>query len=118
MRIGRRSALTLPGAFVLAGSLRPARAADKFVTVGIDLSLTSHPFASVIDPDDPSFLLPPRMPDAIVAYCRRTGQAEPATPGSIVRTALEGLALRYRWVIERLEELTGRRLDAIHVVGR
>jgi branched-chain amino acid transport system substrate-binding protein len=40
MRIGRRSALTLPGAFVLAGSLRPARAADKFVTIGIDLSLT------------------------------------------------------------------------------
>jgi rhamnulokinase len=74
-------------------------------------------FASVIDPDDESFLLPPKMPQAIALYCRRTGQAEPATPGSIVRTALEGLALRYRWVLERLEELTGRKLAAIHVVG-
>jgi rhamnulokinase len=25
--------------------------------------------------------------------------------------------LRYRWVLEKLEELTGRRLEAVHVVG-
>jgi rhamnulokinase len=34
-----------------------------------------------------------------------------------VRCALESLALRYRWTLERLEELLGRRLDVIHVVG-
>jgi rhamnulokinase len=27
------------------------------------------------------------------------------------------LALRYRWVLERLEELTGGKLEVIHVVG-
>ena len=74
-------------------------------------------FASAIDPDDESFLLPARMPDAIADFCRRTGQPVPTTPGSIVRTALESLALRYRWVLGRLEELTGRRMDAIHIVG-
>src|SRR5262249_30794899 len=31
--------------------------------------------------------------------------------------ALESLALRYRWVLGRLEELLGRRIDVIHVVG-
>jgi hypothetical protein len=31
--------------------------------------------------------------------------------------ALESLALGYRWVLGRLEELTGRRLEVIHVVG-
>jgi rhamnulokinase len=30
---------------------------------------------------------------------------------------LEGLALCYRWVLERLEGLTGKRLEAIHIVG-
>ena len=74
-------------------------------------------FESVIDPDNDSFLLPPKMPQAIAEYCRKTGQPVPTTPGSTVRAALEGLALRYRWVLERLEELTGRRLDTIHVVG-
>jgi rhamnulokinase len=35
----------------------------------------------------------------------------------VVRCALESLALRYRWVLERLEELLGRRIDVVHVVG-
>ena len=30
---------------------------------------------------------------------------------------LEGLALCYRWVLERLEGLTGKRLETIHIVG-
>ena len=75
------------------------------------------PFVSIINPDDDSFVLPPRMPQAIADYCRKTGQIAPETPGGIVRCALEGLALRYRWVLERLEELLGHRLDTIHVVG-
>jgi rhamnulokinase len=74
-------------------------------------------FVSVLDPDDSGFILPPSMPAAIADFCRRTGQAAPDGVGPTVRCALEGLALRYRWVLERLEELTGRRLAAIHVVG-
>jgi rhamnulokinase len=74
-------------------------------------------FASLVDPDDSSFILPADMPAAIGEFCRRTGQTPPTEPGPVVRCALESLALRYRWVLERLEELTGRRLDAVHVVG-
>lgn len=74
-------------------------------------------FGPIINPDDDSFMLPPHMPRAIVDYCRKTGQAAPTTPGGIVRCALESLALRYRWVLEKLEELTGKRLDVIHIVG-
>jgi rhamnulokinase len=77
----------------------------------------SPPWSAVIDPDDPAFLLPPNMPTAIADFCRRTGQPVPTGPGAVVRCALEGLALRYRWVLERLEELTGGRLEVIHVVG-
>lgn len=72
---------------------------------------------SVLDPDDSSFLLPSSMPEAIAAYCRRTGQPAPRDPGATIRCALEGLALRYRWVLERLEDLTGRKIEVIHVVG-
>lgn len=31
--------------------------------------------------------------------------------------ALEGLALRYRWVAERLETLLGRRYETLYIVG-
>ncbi len=75
------------------------------------------PFTAIIDPDDPSFWLPPSMPAAIADYCRRTGQPAPEGPGATVRCALEGLALCYRYTLERLQELTGKRLEVIHVVG-
>jgi rhamnulokinase len=81
------------------------------------LAEAAPPFVSVVDPDDSTFLLPPSMPDALAAFCRRTGQAAPVEPGAVVRCALESLALRYRWVLERLEELLGRRLEVVHIVG-
>jgi rhamnulokinase len=81
------------------------------------LAEQARPFASLIDPDHDSFLLPASMPAAIAAFCTRTGQPAPTEPGAVVRCALESLALRYRWVLERLEELTGRRIEVIHIVG-
>ncbi len=74
-------------------------------------------FGSVVDPDDGSFILPASMPQALADYCRKTGQPAPEGVGPTVRCALESLALRYRWVLEKLEELTGQRLGVIHVVG-
>ncbi len=81
------------------------------------LAEAATPFAAVLDADDPSFILPANMPAAIADWCRRSGQAPPEGPGATVRCALEGLAFCYRWVLERLEQLTGRRLEVIHVVG-
>ena len=77
----------------------------------------SKPFASIINPDDASFMLPQSMPAAIADFCKKTGQPVPSEPGDVTRCALESLALRYRWVLERLEELVGRKLDTIHIVG-
>jgi rhamnulokinase len=81
------------------------------------LAEAAPPFVSLVDPDDSRFILPPSMPAALAEFCRRTGQPEPAEPGPVVRCALESLALRYRWVLERLEELLGQRISLIHIVG-
>jgi rhamnulokinase len=81
------------------------------------LAAAAPPFVSLVDPDDAGFILPPNMPAALADFCRRTGQPAPNEPGPVIRCALESLALRYRWVLERLEELIGHRLDAVHVVG-
>jgi len=75
------------------------------------------PFVSIVDPDDGGFILPADMPRAFADFCRKIGQPEPKEPGAVVRCALESLALRYRWVLERLEELTSQRRDVIHIVG-
>jgi rhamnulokinase len=81
------------------------------------LAQAAPPFVSVVDPDVASFILPQNMPAALAEFCRRSGQPAPQEPGAVVRCALESLALRYRWVLERLEELTGTRLKTIHIVG-
>jgi rhamnulokinase len=83
----------------------------------VRLATEAPAFASLVNPDDPMFLLPPNMPNALADFCRRTGQPAPTGPGPVVRCALESLALAYRWVFDRLEGLLGRRLDAVHVVG-
>jgi rhamnulokinase len=81
------------------------------------LAEAAPPFVSIINPDDPAFILPEDMPRAIAEYCRRTQQPAPSEPETIVRCCLESLALRYRWVLEKLEEMLGKRLDVIHIVG-
>ena len=74
-------------------------------------------FATLFDPDDPSFLHPPDMPGAIAAYCRRTAQPEPDGPAAFTRAILESLAFKYRVVLDALEELTGTRIDEVQIVG-
>jgi len=81
------------------------------------LAEKSPPFLHLIDPDDAGFILPASMPQAIAEYCRKSGQPVPYEPGAVVRCALESLALRYRWVLARLEEMLGRRIEIIHIVG-
>ena len=77
----------------------------------------AKPFAALIDPDDESFIAPGDMPQRIRAYCARSNQPEPADEGATVRLVLEALALKYRFVLESLETILGRRLDCIHMVG-
>jgi rhamnulokinase len=83
----------------------------------VALAETAQPLRSLVDPDAPDFLSPTDMPAAIRAYCRRTSQPEPDSAGAVVRCCLESLALKYRWVVTALEELTGRTLDTIRIVG-
>jgi rhamnulokinase len=75
------------------------------------------PLRSLVDPDYAAFFKPGNMPDRISAYCVRTGQPAPMNKGAIVRCALESLALKYRWVIEKIEALTNRPVETIHIVG-
>lgn len=77
----------------------------------------STPLVSLVNPDDPRFSAPANMPDEIAAFCNETNQSAPIDEGSMIRCILESLALRYRMVVEWLEELTGNRINTIHIVG-
>ena len=75
-------------------------------------------FKALIDVDDPCFLAPGDMPARIQDYCRRTGQAVPEGRGEISRVVYEGLALKYRWSIEKLEnDILNRKISQLNIVG-
>jgi rhamnulokinase len=83
----------------------------------VELARRETAFAHLVDPDDESFLRAAGMPSMIDEFCRKTHQAAPATPGAYVRCVLESLALKYRLVLRNLEQLCGRRIDQIRVIG-
>ena len=57
------------------------------------------------------------MPGAIQEFCRETKQPVPKTDGELVRCCFESLALKYRETMGSLEELTGVKIEVIHIVG-
>lgn len=81
------------------------------------LASEAKPFLAVIDPDDDRFLHPGDMAERIRNYCAETNQHVPQTKGEVIRVALEGIALKYRLVLERLEELTSKKFAPIHIIG-
>ena len=82
-----------------------------------EMAARTKPFAMVIDPDHKPFLSPGDMPGKIERFCRDTKQRTPTTRGEFVRVCLEGLALTYRKTLEGLEDVLGRKITRIHVVG-
>lgn len=74
-------------------------------------------FVALINPNDPRFFAPDDMPAKIAAFCRETGQPVPGTPGATVRVVFESLALLYRRMIRQLEQLTGRTIECLNIVG-
>jgi rhamnulokinase len=83
----------------------------------VRLAGDAPPFGALVDPDDPGFLNPPDMPEAIRAYCQRTGQAPPESEAAFIRAILESLALKYRLVIDQMEQVVGRTIERVHVIG-
>ena len=77
----------------------------------------AEPFRSIIDPDYGEFFAGGRMVEKIQDFCRRTNQPVPESVGQIARCIYESLALKYRWALERLEEIKGRRIDQLNIVG-
>src|SRR5579872_4492645 len=83
----------------------------------VELASGAPAFAHLVDPDDESFLRAADMPAAIDHFCKKTHQPAPTTPGAYVRCVLESLALKYRLVLRSLEQLCGKRIQQIRVIG-
>ncbi|MBN1782664.1 rhamnulokinase [bacterium] len=90
---------------------------DCDYTVLLKEAKACDPFWCLIDVDNPAFLKPANMLEAIQDHCKETGQPAPETRGQFVRCILESLALKYREVIEKINTYQQNRIEVLHVVG-
>jgi len=77
----------------------------------------SEPKRSIIAVDDPIFFNPINMEEAIQKYCEKTNQPIPKTIGQIARCIYDSLAVRYKEVINLLEEILGYKIKRLYIVG-
>jgi len=94
-----------------------AQGDDYEYTALTELARSAPPLTSLIDPDNPIFLPPGDHPLHIRELCRRTGQPVPETKAAVVRCVLESLAIKYRYVLDKLISLTGQNVDVVHIIG-
>lgn len=81
------------------------------------MAWSAEAFKSFIDPDHDSFIAPGNMPERIAQFCRNTNQSAPEGKGDVVRCIMQSLAMKYRLTVEKLEEILGKKLPVIHMVG-
>jgi rhamnulokinase len=72
---------------------------------------------SLVDCNDPSFMAPENMIEAVRAYCRKTNQQSPESIGEIAAVIYNSLAKCYQETAREIEKITGRTYNRIHVIG-
>lgn len=94
-----------------------ARAGREYAYEDLERMAAEAAPGPFVDPDHPSFLAPGDMTERIRRFCEATGQRSPEGPGEVVRCVFESLALKYRLVLEQAAGISGRSIEAVHIVG-
>jgi rhamnulokinase len=82
-----------------------------------EIAQKAEPFSRHIEVDNSEFLAPGDMPERINSHLAETGQKPLDDKGQMIRVILESLALKYRVIMERIEDITGQKIDCLHIVG-
>lgn len=77
----------------------------------------SSPFRFYIDVDHEAYFSPLHMREKIRTECLRRYGCAPETEGEYVRCILESLAMKYRWAVEKLERVSGKKIHEIWLIG-
>jgi rhamnulokinase len=83
----------------------------------IEMAEIARPFKSFIDPDFKGFYNTSDMPASIDEFCALTNQESPTSIGEYVRSILEGMALKNKYVLDQLKQISGRTISRLHIIG-
>jgi rhamnulokinase len=71
----------------------------------------------IIDPNDRAFIAPLNIVEEIKNYCAKNGQGTPESLGEVAIAVYNGLTNEFNKVIQNLEEVTGKAIKIINLVG-
>ncbi|MDR0620091.1 MAG: rhamnulokinase [Bacteroidales bacterium] len=83
----------------------------------VDLCAMGANFKSIIDPDHTSFANPQSMTQAIVDYCRNSGQHAPQTEAEFIYCIFNSLSNKYKIVLENLRKVAPFPIEKLHIIG-
>jgi len=81
------------------------------------MAVQAKPFFGYVNCDNSDFLAPGDMPSRINKSLAETGQKPTQDKGQMVRLVLESLALKYRSVVNAIEDVTDNKIETLHIVG-
>ena len=111
-----RTLKNIVGLWLLQG-LKKHLPADTSFTRMEEMTKEEGSIMQVIDPDDPGFYNPDDMKEAFDTYFERTGQSRPDNFGGYLLCAYDSLCFSFRYHIEKLEKLSGKPIEVLHLVG-
>ena len=82
----------------------------------VQAAAQAAPFQAFVDTDALEFFDLQNLAEKILHYCEKRGRRI-SSKGEIARCVYESLAMKYRFALEELEDITGERYEAIYIVG-
>jgi rhamnulokinase len=107
----------ISGMWLLQQSMRSWDLTDVAQLVVQARQQQAPPESELIDVDDPALAAPGDMPARINAQRAVRGLAPVNDPPAMTRLIFESLAARYASVLRSISTMTGKRFDAIYIVG-
>lgn len=83
----------------------------------VEMAEKGKSFSFFIDTDDPAFINPENMLEAINVYCKKTSQNMPANKEDIIRGIIESLAFKYKLSLQKIENVSKEKFEILHIVG-
>ncbi|MBV5315659.1 MAG: rhamnulokinase [Prolixibacteraceae bacterium] len=83
----------------------------------VELARKSEPFKFLINPDETMFLNPRNMVQAVRDFCYQTAQGTPQTHGETIRCIYDSLALKYRYTLEQIGDVSDQSIEVLHIIG-
>ncbi|MEL7586592.1 MAG: rhamnulokinase family protein [Prolixibacteraceae bacterium] len=83
----------------------------------VQLVRDAEPFKFLINPDSGCFLNPDDMPSTVAGHCVGAGTERPSTHAEMIRCIYDSLALKYRFTLDQIRQVSDRPIEKIHIIG-